>query len=188
MAVTQSPRFGITRWSAGTDPLRRSQLDADHAAIEALAAIASPEGLLNARPPASTRGRFYYATDTGLIYYDTGAAWATIGAPPDLTPYARKDGATFTGNVTLGDADTDVLTVRAVEVDTHTRSITNGYTNGKLTTVTEKAGATTVKTTTLAYTGEQLTTVTEVAGGKTITTTLTYDGNGVLTGTTRTVA
>lgn len=180
MAVTQSPRLGLTRWGAGTDPLRRAQLDADNAKLDAAAALYG-QGLFNARPAAGVAGRFYFAEDTDLVYYDDGATWVTVGTPPPA-------GATFTEDrITLGNEDDDVLELRSVPVETHTRSVTNGYTNGKLTSVTEKAGATTVKTTTLAYTGDQLTTVTEVAGGVTVTTTLAYDGAGVLTGTTRTV-
>lgn len=195
MAVTQSPRVGLTRWGAGTDPLRRSQLDADNAALDNLVAIDLQVATINDRPAAGTRGRYCFVESTGLVYRDDGATWVAVGAAPDLTPYARKDGATFTGDVnltgartTLGDANPDVVRRHALEVEVDTRNVTNGYTNGKLTSVVEKDGATTVKTTTLGYTGDQLTTVTEVADGLTITTTLTYDGAGVLTGTTRSVA
>ena len=230
MAVTQSPRLGLTRWGAGTDPLRRSQLDADHATLDNLAAIDLQVADLNARPAASTRGRYCFVESEQLVYRDTGTAWVLVGAPaPNLEPYATDvdlanglagkantvhthaqadvtglttalagkldtAGGTITGDLvvngktTLGDANTDVLRRKALEVETHTRNVTNTYTAGKLTSVVEKAGATTVKTTTLAYTGDQLTTVTEVADGLTITTTLTYNGAGELTGATRTVA
>lgn len=87
MAVTQSPRLGLTRWSGGTDPFRRAQLDADHAALENLVALFS-DGPFNARPAAGVRGRFYYATDTGRTYYDTGAGWFDASPAPDLSGYA----------------------------------------------------------------------------------------------------
>ena len=35
-------------------------------------------GTLASRPAAGTAGRFYIATDNGLTYYDTGAAWVIV--------------------------------------------------------------------------------------------------------------
>lgn len=35
-------------------------------------------GLLGSRPAAGVAGRFYFATDTGLMYADTGSAWTTV--------------------------------------------------------------------------------------------------------------
>lgn len=35
-------------------------------------------GTLAGRPSAGTAGRFYYATDTGLLYHDNGSSWQTV--------------------------------------------------------------------------------------------------------------
>lgn len=155
----------LERYDAGAAVWRSGSVS-DHGALSGLADDDHPQYLTTTRHDTDTRH----------------------------SSYARKDGATFTGDVvlaartTIGDADADVLEQRSVAVETHARSVTNGYTGDQLTSVTEKDGATTVRTTTLAYTGDQLTTITETAGGKTITTTLTYDGAGTLTGMTRSVA
>lgn len=77
MAVTASPRLGLTRWSAGSDLFRRTQLDADHGLIDANVALYR-HGTFNARPAAGVEGRFYYVTtgaSAGTIYYDNGSAW-----------------------------------------------------------------------------------------------------------------
>lgn len=44
------------------------------------------QGVLASRPVSTAgspgiQGRFYYATDTGILYYDTGTAWQQIGDP-----------------------------------------------------------------------------------------------------------
>lgn len=85
MAVTTTTRFGITRWSAGTDPFSRAQMDASHAAIEALGAIYG-QGTLAARPTAGTQGRYYTVrgdgttANNGRVFYDDGSAWFEVGA------------------------------------------------------------------------------------------------------------
>ena len=37
--------------------------------------VAFSLGTLSARPAAGTAGRFYFATDTGVLSFDTGSAW-----------------------------------------------------------------------------------------------------------------
>lgn len=37
-------------------------------------------GLLSARPSAGVSGRFYYATDNGILYADDGSAWQDVSA------------------------------------------------------------------------------------------------------------
>lgn len=79
MAITLGGRFGLTRWGAGTDPLRRAQLDANNALLESLAAIYG-QGTIAARPAAGTAGRFWIAQGdptvaNGTLYYDNGTAW-----------------------------------------------------------------------------------------------------------------
>ena len=59
------------------------------------------QGTAAPRPAAGTAGRVYYATDTGVLSYDTGSAWLTVagtappGAPPIVTvlPDSPVDGA-----------------------------------------------------------------------------------------------
>ena len=77
MGVDTTTRLGITRWSAGGDPFTRIQMDDSHAALEAKTAIYA-QGAFASRPAAGTIGRFYYATDTAVLYYDDGTAWRDI--------------------------------------------------------------------------------------------------------------
>lgn len=37
------------------------------------------QGTFASRPSFGTAGRYYHATDTGIMYYDTGSAWDTVG-------------------------------------------------------------------------------------------------------------
>lgn len=97
MAVTASPRLGLTRWSAGTDPFARTQLDGDHAKLDDLAAI-DGQGTIAARPAFGIRGRYYYATDEGKLYRDTGAAWVEVAL---AGAYVAKAGDTMTGRLVL---------------------------------------------------------------------------------------
>lgn len=43
------------------------------------AAVVYAQGLLSARPAFGLQGRLYHATDTGLVYYDTGTSWIAVG-------------------------------------------------------------------------------------------------------------
>lgn len=81
MAVTTTPRLLLPRWSAGTDPLRRTQLDSAFANLE-LYAGRFEEGALSARPAAGIRDRYYMVTDAGarILTRDTGTSWEVIGA------------------------------------------------------------------------------------------------------------
>ena len=83
MSITTSPRFGLTQWSAESDPVNRTQFETSFGLIDSLGALYS-QGALSARPAYGTVGRFYFATDTGLLYYDTGAAWVTINPATPL--------------------------------------------------------------------------------------------------------
>ena len=44
------------------------------------------QGLASARPAAAVAGRFYYATDTGALTWDTGTAWKLVGGASGATP------------------------------------------------------------------------------------------------------
>lgn len=74
MTVTLGSRTALPQWSAGTDAFTRSQMNAANAAAESNFALDS-QGLNSARPAAGKRGRYYYATDTGQFYRDTGSTW-----------------------------------------------------------------------------------------------------------------
>lgn len=84
MAESNSPRFGLRVWSAGTDTPSRSEFKQSFDALELLA-VKFGQGLLSARPPASEGGRFYFATDAGVLTYDNGATWVDPGAGGGLT-------------------------------------------------------------------------------------------------------
>lgn len=77
MAVTTTSRFGIYRWSSGSDAFTRTHMDTSHQMIEQKGAIYA-QGLFSARPSAGVQGRFYFATDTSAMYYDTGSGWADV--------------------------------------------------------------------------------------------------------------
>ena len=80
MAVTTTTRFGIYRWSGGSDPLNRDQMDQSHALIESKGAIWT-KGATGARPAAgaSNDRSFYLDTDTGTLYYSNGTVWTSVG-------------------------------------------------------------------------------------------------------------
>lgn len=120
MAVTLSPRLGITRWSAGADPLSRAQLDADHAALDLLTAL-DAQGTLAARPAAGIRGRYYYATDTGILSRDTGAAWVSVNDHGGLVGLTDDDHPQY-HNDARGDARYPRLTVLTADGDLVTRA------------------------------------------------------------------
>lgn len=111
MAVTTSPRLLLTRWSAGTDPFTRAQLDQDFADLDNLAAI-DIQGTLAARPAPGVRGRYYFATDDGpgRLYRDTGSAWTLINVASAL------GGATPTASA-VGDAGAEGASTAAARVD-----------------------------------------------------------------------
>lgn len=79
MAVTTTDRFGLTRWSADTDEVTRTQFDGSFASVNDNAAI-DAQGLRAARPAPGTRGRYYQATDTGIVYRDDGTQWRVVGS------------------------------------------------------------------------------------------------------------
>jgi microcystin-dependent protein len=81
MAITHGPRLGLTRWSEDTDEWNREDFDADNALVEDLVAL-DDQGLIENRPPAGIRGRYYYATDIDQTYRDSGTAWAPVGNTP----------------------------------------------------------------------------------------------------------
>ena len=79
MAVTLTPRLGLTRWGSETDPWPgRAGFDAQNDLLDDLVAI-DLQGLKAARPAPEIPGRYYFATDEDQLYRDDGDAWTAIG-------------------------------------------------------------------------------------------------------------
>lgn len=85
MAETRTTRMGLPQWSAGTDQPSRADFNEAFLALEEKAARFA-QGIFSARPAAGVQGRFYTvvgdgdATKNGLMFYDTGAAWISVGS------------------------------------------------------------------------------------------------------------
>jgi hypothetical protein len=104
VTVTLSPRVGLNRWSAGTDPFTRAQRDGDNATLEAVALIYA-QGAVAARPVAGKAGRIFWPTDQlgaaaavpigGGPAYDDGTAWRSLTA--DAVHKAGGDVITASG-------------------------------------------------------------------------------------------
>lgn len=77
MAITETPRVGLPQWGAGTDPFGRAQMNGAFANAEERVAIFDQDTIAN-RPAAGTLGRFFWATDELLLYYDTGTVWHEV--------------------------------------------------------------------------------------------------------------
>lgn len=78
MAVTTTPRLGLKKYTAGTDPHpTRVEFNAHQDRLETMTTIPL-QGTMAARPSAGTWGRLYYATDQSRMYWDTGSAWAEV--------------------------------------------------------------------------------------------------------------
>lgn len=54
-------------------------------------ALIIKRGLLSARPAAGNNGARYFATDTGLVYFDNGASWDTWTPAGFVTPMTTQD-------------------------------------------------------------------------------------------------
>lgn len=76
MAVSQTTRLNIYRWSAGTDAFTRAQMDASHEELEDRVAGYSQAA---SRPAAALayKGFFHYST-TGQLSYCDGSTWDDI--------------------------------------------------------------------------------------------------------------
>lgn len=96
MAESRSPRFGVPRWTAGSDTLNRAELDDLSRLLDELGAI-DAQGTAAARPAAGIRGRYYFATDGGVagagaLYRDTGLAWRLLAEfDPTGLPLIRHE-------------------------------------------------------------------------------------------------
>lgn len=80
MAETFTTRLGLRQYGTGTDTFSRIEFNDDLVAkLENQVAI-DDQGVIASRPAAAIRGRYYYATDTAVLYRDTGSAWVSVGS------------------------------------------------------------------------------------------------------------
>jgi microcystin-dependent protein len=106
MAISQTTRLSVYRWTAGTDEFTREQLDTSHANFETRIGTFY-SNTIALRPTTdlnTTYARsFYLATDqnvpVGILYYCTGTAWVAVNsfaAPGAVTPGATASAGTAT--------------------------------------------------------------------------------------------
>lgn len=82
MVESQTTRFKLPQWSAGTDAYPgRTGFNNFLKLLEDQAALVYPSGPISNRPSSGAFGRFYLATDqggTGRLYYDGGSGWVEL--------------------------------------------------------------------------------------------------------------
>lgn len=79
MAITNTPRLGIERWSHGTDRHPpRAVWDAQQATLDELVAIDRQYATLADRPSAGVRGTYCWVEATGILYRDDGEQWRPV--------------------------------------------------------------------------------------------------------------
>jgi microcystin-dependent protein len=95
MTVEQTDRLGVYRWSEGSDPFTRDQMDTSHENLEERAAVFLSGGIGDrpSVPSPEAERMFYLATDqnapVGILYYSDGNDWQTLnsfGAPVSESP------------------------------------------------------------------------------------------------------
>lgn len=78
MAITNTPRFGLKKYSVDTDPHpTRVEFNLMIDGIENNGVIAS-KGTSATRPSAGLGNRFYWSTDALRLYWDDGVAWQDL--------------------------------------------------------------------------------------------------------------
>jgi hypothetical protein len=106
MAVSETTRFGLTRWSDDTDPFTRSQMDQSHQNIEDRAARIISGTSLPAGDAQYNR-TFFYNTSTDKLYFykaeDESGSWTEITGNFILSSIvnAKGDLITATANDTV---------------------------------------------------------------------------------------
>lgn len=115
MAKSRTPRMGVTRWTSGTDTVRRLDFDDAYANIEKNGAM-YVQGTLANRPAAGVEGRFYWVTgdspsNNGKAYYDNGASWTVLGKYSEDVVINGSTSTSVPLTVT-GNAGSNVLVVR----------------------------------------------------------------------------
>ncbi|WP_053207959.1 hypothetical protein [Jiangella muralis] len=113
MAVTQTPRLGLNRWSAGTDAWPgRAGWDQQQQTLDEMLAIDLQVATVDARPTAGVTGRYCFVTGTGRLYRDDGTQWS------EVNPIG---GAGAGGALAYGGAGVEGTSARIARADhTHT--------------------------------------------------------------------
>jgi len=88
-------RLAIPYPASSDPPNGPSQMQAIANALDN-AAIDLAEGALGSRPSPSIRGRWYYATDIGVLYRDSGSTWRVVGLAADVVTAAHIVDGTIT--------------------------------------------------------------------------------------------
>jgi hypothetical protein len=142
VAETFSTRFGLRLYGAGTDTWSRVEYNDDLVQkLDDQAAI-DGQGTLAARPAPAIRGFYYYATDTGALYRDTGAAWVSVGSRATDAVFSGSGAATvpLTASAVLGqtanvfEAKVNNANVAVIEADGDVNTVAGFI--GKYTTLT----------------------------------------------------
>lgn len=86
------------------------------------------QGTFAARPAAGVAHRLYYATDSGVLYYDTGAAWVDIATAATLSAHIAS-AAPHSGEIpkSLIDAKGDLIVGAADNTPARLPPGTDGY-------------------------------------------------------------
>lgn len=108
MTVSNTTRFGLTRWSADTDEFTRSQMDASHSQIETLGAVFR-QGLDASKGTASAAlaRSFYWATDTSILYFCDGSSWQQVTPTTNTSPLDANAGSAASAGSALTFARSD---------------------------------------------------------------------------------
>jgi hypothetical protein len=88
-----------------------SEIDQDFDAVEAYVNLRQITfDILSNRPAAGTAGAFYFATDTGQLYADTGSAWIALSASTGLIAASANTitGLTLSNDILLPNTSIDV--------------------------------------------------------------------------------
>lgn len=104
MAVTQTTRLNIYRWSSGADAFTRSQLDDSHAQLEALGAKFVQD---TTRPTASAEfeGTIFFNTSSQALEYCDGTQWVGLNSYGSPTTQAFDDLAADGSQTTVARSD-----------------------------------------------------------------------------------
>ncbi len=148
MALSLSARLGLTRWSAGSDPLARAQLDTDNSRLDALAAMDIQVATIADRPAAAIRGRYCWVADIRTLFRDEGATWHRVAE-------TDSGGAQLLRRVLATDkAAGDLPSTYPLGLSSHDVGGTaNAWPAANLTVVTQRSAARTMQTASQATTG-----------------------------------
>lgn len=122
MAITTTPRFGMKKYGAGTDPHpTRTEHNALIDILETHAAMYD-DGQTAERPVAGKAGRLYRDKEAGRTYLDDGAAW---------TDLATNGGGGPGAAVVVGGAGVEGVSVRSARADhSHPLSLATSSAHG----------------------------------------------------------